>query len=335
MTVAILVNVHSRHGSEAIGARIRSIFPEARVAVTRSLDDARAWVRDDLRAHRPELLLSGGGDGTAVALLNEIRDQGLRVPAFGLLPLGTGNGWARATGAVGARAALRGLSTLRRFGPPPLRRFNLVETEGRLTPFAGTGWDAEILSDYKRSLADAPPFMKHLGSTGGYLRSLFTRTIPRHLGRQPRPRVRVINLGAPAQRPDATGRAVPVPDGGPGAVLYEGPLSVGGAATTEELGLGFRAFPFAHQVPGHMCVRVYAASTLGATLRMPSLWRGVHPLPDDHNFFVTRCRFEFDRPVPFEIGGDLAGDRTAIEFKVVADAVPLVDWRRMARVYRS
>ncbi len=335
MTVAILVNVHSRHGSEAIGARIRTILPDARVAVTHSLDDARAWVRDDLRAHHPQLVLSGGGDGTAVALLNEIRDQGLHVPAFGLLPLGTGNGWARATGAVGTRAALRGLTTLRHFGPPPLRRFNLVETEGRLTPFAGTGWDAEILSDYKRSSADAPALINRLGATGGYLRSLFTRTIPRHLGRYTRPIVRVVNLGAPALKVDAQGRAVPVPGGGTGAVLYEGPLSVGGAATTEELGLGFRAFPFAHLVPGHMCVRIYAASTFSATIRMPSLWRGVHPLPDDHHFFVTRCRFEFDRPVPFEIGGDVAGDRTEVEMALAANPVPLVDWRRMARVYRS
>ena len=210
-----------------------------------------------------------------------------------------------------------------------------VETEGRLTPFAGTGWDAEILSDYKRSSADAPAILNRLGATGGYLRSLFTRTIPRHLGRYTPPNVRLINLGAPAMRADAQGRAVPVPGGGAGAVLYEGPLSVGGAATTEELGLGFRAFPFAHLVPGRMCVRIYAASAFSATVRMPRLWRGVHPLPDDHHFFVTRCRFEFDRPVPFEIGGDLAGDRTQVEMSLAAKPVPLVDWRRMARVYRT
>lgn len=331
MTVAILVNVRSRHGSEALGARIRAILPDARVAVTRSLDDAKAWIRDDLSALRPELLLSGGGDGTAVALLNELRDQGLRVPAFGLLPLGTGNGWARATGAVGTRAALRGLAALRRSGPPPLRRFNLVETEGRLTPFAGAGWDAEILADYKRSLADSTALMNRFGATAGYLRSLFTRTVPRYLSGAPRPRVRVVNLGAPALQVDAQGRAVPVPGGASGAVLYEGPFGVGGAGTTEELGLGFRGFPFAHLVPGRLCVRVYGASAWGATVRIPRLWRGAHPLPDDHHFFVTRCRFEFERPMAFEIGGDLAGERQQVEFALAADAVPLVDWRRMAR----
>jgi hypothetical protein len=337
MSIAVLVNVRSRHGSHAVGEKIRAILPDARVAVTHSLEDARAWVRDDLSRSRPKIVLSGGGDGTAVALLNELRDHGVHVPVFGLLPLGTGNGWARATGDVGTRAALRGLSALRAHvderpegTPPPLRTFDLVEAEGRLTPFAGTGWDAQVLADYKRFTETAPALIRKLGgATGGYLGSLFTRTIPRHLGGE-RPRVRVVNLGAPAMRADERGRPVPVPGGGAGAVLYEGPLSVGGAGTTEELGLGFRAFPFAHLVPGRMHVRIYAATTVGATMRMASLWRGVHPLPHDHHFFVTKVRFELDRPMPIEIGGDVLGDRTSLELSHVANAVPLVDWRKMS-----
>ena len=243
MSVAVLVNLHARHGSEALGDQIRAILPDAQVAVTRSFDDARAWIRDVLRPARPDLILSGGGDGTAVALLNELREQGLEIPAFGLLPFGTGNGWARATGEVGTRAALRGLAALRRVERPPLRRFDLVETEGRLTPFAGVGWDADILSDYKRSLVGAAPWVGRLGPTAGYLRSMFTRTIPRYLARRQRPLLRVINLGEPALRVDERGRAVPVPDGGPGRLLYEGRLGVCGAGTTEELGLGFRGSP--------------------------------------------------------------------------------------------
>ncbi|MBK9001646.1 MAG: diacylglycerol kinase [Myxococcales bacterium] len=329
MTVAVLVNLRARHGSEAVGRRIREILPLARVAVTRSLEDARTWVRDELTAARPEVLLSGGGDGTAVALLNELRDHGVTVPAFGLLPLGTGNGWARATGDVGKRAAFRGLSRLARHGAPPLRHFGLVETEGRITPFAGTGWDAEILADYKAIQESVPGAVRGLSARGGYMQSLFTRTIPRHLFGYTPPRVRLVNLGEPAFGVTPEGRAVPIPGAGPGAVLYDGPISVGGAATTEELGLGFRAFPFAHLVPGRMNVRIYAASALHATVRMPWLWRGAHPLPDDHHFFVTRCRFEFDRPVPFEIGGDLAGERTEVEMSYLPDAVPMIDWRRL------
>lgn len=327
MSVAVLINVRARHGSEALGRQVREILPRARIAITRSLEEARAWVRDDLCRDRPEVLLSGGGDGTAVALLNELRHHGLHVPAFGLLPLGTGNGWARATGGVGKRAALRGLSALRDAGPPAVRKFALVEAEGRLTPFAGAGWDAEILADYKRMNGGRLGAIS--GARGGYLRSLTTRTLPRLISRA-RPVVRITNLGPPALTVDEAGNAEPMPGGEEGAVLYEGPLGVGGASATEELGLGFRAFPFAHLVPGRMAVRVYGASALSAALRVRRLWRGA-PVAGDHNFFVTRCRFDFDKPVPFEIGGDLVGDRTSVELSHVEDAVPLIDWRRLGR----
>lgn len=329
MTVAVLVNVRSRHGSAALGRKISDILPRARVGVTSSLDEARTWIREEIVPSRPDVVLSGGGDGTAVTLLNELRDAGVELPTIGLLPLGTGNGWARATGPSGVGASLRGLADLDETAPP-VRRFDLVETEGRITPFAGTGWDAQILSDYKATIDALPESLRRVsGGTKGYLRSLFTRSIPRQLFGDARPNVRVVNLGDPALRIDDRGEAVPVPGGGRGAVLYEGPLSVGGAATTEELGLGFRAFPFAHAVPGRMCVRVYAASAASATLRMPWLWRGAHPLPEDNVWMLTRCAFEFDRPIPFEIGGDLAGDRTRVEFKTADASVPLVDWRRV------
>ncbi len=330
MTVAVLVNIKSRHGSAAVGDRIRSILPEARVAVTSSLSEARAWVKDEISPNRPTILLSGGGDGTAIALLNELREQGIPVPTFGLLGLGTGNGWARATGGVGKRAVFRDLRALSAAGAHvPLRRFDLVETEGQVTPFAGTGWDAEILSDYKAALAVTPRLIDRVGGTRlGYLRSIVTRTIPRQFS-QKRPTVRVINLGEPAIMLDAKGKPVPMPGGERGKVLYEGPLGVGGAATTEELGLGFRAFALAHLVPGRMQVRVFSASMPKTVLRVPQIWNGIHPIPDDHNFFLTRCRFEFDREVPFEIGGDLVGNRREIELKLYASPISLVDFRRV------
>jgi hypothetical protein len=62
---------------------------------------------------------------------------------------------------------------------------------------------------------------------------------------------------------------------------------------------------------------------------MPLLWRGVHPLADDHHFFVTKCRFEFDRAVPFEIGGDLVGERREVELSRHPVPISLVDFRRV------
>ncbi len=324
-----MVNVRARRGSAAIAQLVRSVLPQARLAVTTSIEEARRWVVEELMPNPPELLLSGGGDGTAVSLLNELRAANTAFPAMGLLPLGTGNGWARVTGAPGTAHALRSIAALDG-SAPPCRHFALVETEGRLTPFAGTGWDAEIVSDYHRILASMPRPLNHAQSpAAGYLRAIFTRTIPRHLSQNGPATLTLTNLGADAYCIDDSGKPARVAGGGRGAVLYRGPLGVAGAGTTTELGLGFRAFPFAHAMPGRLAVRVYGATPLEAMFRMPRLWRGAHPMPKSHSFLLDHCRMDFDRDVPFEIGGDLLGDRRSVEFRLSDLGVNLVDWSSM------
>jgi hypothetical protein len=112
-------------------------------------------------------------------------------------------------------------------------------------------------------------------------------------------------------------------------VLYEGPSGVAGAATTPEWGFGFRAFPFAQAVPGRLSVRVYGAGVLEAASRMLELWRGAHPVPRMHDFFVERVGMEFDREVPFQMGGDVLGLRRSVELELASERVQLVDWRRL------
>lgn len=329
MSVAVLVNLRARKGSERVGTMVRALLPRARLAVTRSLDEARAWLRDEVSHNPPSLILSGGGDGTAVGLINELRALHLDIPPIGVLPLGTGNGWANVTHAPKTRHALRRIAAL---GDerPPVRRFALVEVEGRIAPFAGTGWDAEIVSDFKAQLDKLPaPLRDANAGLSGYLKGMFTRTIPRHLFGGGPANVRLINTGEDALTIDPAGRVVPLVGGRSGAVLYEGPASVAAGATTEEWGFGFRAFPFAHAAPGRISVRVYGAKVLEATRNMFKLWRGEHPMPKMHDFLLTRCRMEFDRDVAFQIGGDLAGDRRAIDLALSSETVQLVEWSRM------
>ncbi len=309
---------------------VRDQLPNARVRVTRSLDEVRSFIERDLAPNPPELLLSGGGDGTAVALLNELRTSNVDVARMGVLRLGTGNGWANVTGAPRVRQAIARIAALRG-RVPPTRRFSLVETEGRIAPFMGTGWDAEIVSDFKAQASGLPPGIKGM-SDGlfGYLKGMFTRTIPRHMFGDGPANVTLINQGEDALTVDGQGRVVPLPGGQRGAVLYRGPASVAAAATTEEFGFGFRAFPFAHAAPGRVSARIYGAPVLEATRNMFKLWRGEHPLPKMHDFFLTAGRMEFDREVPFQIGGDLAAPRTSFDFRIAHEGVELVDWARLA-----
>ncbi|NVJ09292.1 diacylglycerol kinase, partial [Myxococcus sp. AM001] len=54
--IAVLVNLRARRGSEGMGGLVQRFLPRARVALTRSLDEARAWISDTLRPNPPSLL---------------------------------------------------------------------------------------------------------------------------------------------------------------------------------------------------------------------------------------------------------------------------------------
>ncbi len=97
---------------------VQRFLPRARVALTRSVEEARIWIDQQLRPNPPALLLAGGGDGTITGLLNELRAQGLALPAIGVLPMGTGNAWARVTGAPQPAVALKQLAAYGERLPP-------------------------------------------------------------------------------------------------------------------------------------------------------------------------------------------------------------------------
>jgi hypothetical protein len=326
MSVAVLINRKARRGSERVAKLTRQLLPDARVAVTHSLEDAQRWIDQEIAPNPPDVLLAGGGDGTTIGLLNELRRVRVPFPIIGVLPLGTGNAWARETHAPPAPLALSRLAKLRG-AIPPARHFHLVETEGKLTHFAGTGWDAELISDYHSWQASQLGLARRFsGGLVGYMGGLFTRTIPRHLGQSGPPHVVVTNLGPETWTVDEAGNLLQIPGAKEGRVLYEGPASVAAAATTPQWGFGFRAFPFADRVGPRLSVRVYGAQVIEATRQMFDLWKGKHPINKMYDFFVTHARMTFDQDVPFQIGGDLAGMRRELEFKIDVGGVKLLDW---------
>lgn len=329
MDIALVVNLNARRGSQRFAEFARSVLPNSRVIATRSVDEVERFV-DELGS--PRVILSGGGDGTACGILDALRHRNREFPTLGLVKLGTGNAWAIGTHAPSPRRAVKRLARALERGHTelPTSDFSLVEVEGRLTPFAGAGWDAELLHDYKLQKQALPKSLQRF-ATGGlaYAVSIFSRTILRNVLHRERARVRLINLGEDALTFDPHGNVVRVPAGGVGACLYEGPYGVAGAGTTAELGFGFKALHFARRMPGRMHVRVYAATAAEATWHLPDLWRGTHPIPHSHDFLLTHCRMEFDREVPVEIGGDAIGLRKSLEYRIAPQIVPVLDWSKL------
>lgn len=327
------MNANAKRGGRRVAVQIAKALPGASVRLTRTQGEIDAWLHSIYTKGSPTCFLAAGGDGTAIALVNALarmlaEDQAL--PPLGLLKLGTGNAWANVSGAPKLAEALELLRELHlRQAPLPLRRYGLVDCNGTLTCFAGSGWDAQILNDYKDQLAASkgPPrfFAK---SIYGYLTAMLLRTTPKTIlfGR---PNVIIENLGDEVFTMTADGKLLKLAEVGHGAVLYDGPASVAGAATIPEYGYRFKAFPFAERFLGMINVRIYDRTAGGAIGSIPRLWRGKHPLRGMHDWFTTGARMTFSRPMPVEIGGDAVGLHRTVEFRASAREALVLDWRML------
>lgn len=332
--VAAWFNGRARRVTPARIEAFRRAMPNATVYAATSLEEARADVKR-LVKDKPRLVFCGGGDGTGVVLMNLLRDEGVsQFPTLGLFKLGTGNGWPSAVGAFGYTRTLSVIGSLPK--ELPTQRFNLVETEEKLSLFAGVGWDATLVHHYHSNLAEArqtpiagPIAGKLNEGVGGYLFSLFTRTVPSEISQlvfKGRTKVTVEDLGGDA----LTMRDGEVVRAQSGKVLYRGPVSVGAAATEPYWGAKFKAFPYARRVPGRINFRVYDRPVFEGVANMVNLWRG-SKVAGMHDFFVTALRLTLSRPMPFQIGGDVIGLREQMDFKVADETVDVLDWAAIAK----
>lgn len=334
---AVLVNANAKRGGRRVAVQIAGALPGASVRLTRSRDEIRSWLRLLRKTAWPRrCILSAGGDGTAVGLLTalrEVMEPGEPFPLVGVLPLGTGNGWAHALGAPKLDRCLRELR--RAEGPLPARHHGLfdVTSDGDSLPhlahFAGSGWDAMVLDDYRQQLAASKgPATWFTKTIYGYVAAGLLRTVPRVMV-QGNPSVKVESLEGDAYLLEPSGRLLKVhaPSGAEATVLYEGPVGSAAVGTTPEFGYGFRAFPFGERWLGMMNVRIYVRTALGAVADAYALWRGKFPMGGMHDFFSRAVRLTFSRPVPLQIGGDAMGTVTRIEYRMEPRTAPMLDWR--------
>lgn len=348
--VAVLLNANAKAVSRKVVREIERFVPPEDVYLSRSFDDARSIVGTVLdRGYTT--LLTGGGDGTFVGYVNELRRElhnregqrftshggaalrlapaPAKLPRFGTLALGTGNALARLSGASLSRVGIvEDILRVRTGDVAHSRSIHLVNAEGKSAPFAGMGIDAKVLNDYvglKKSVAGTPLAPLGLG-LGAYLTAVATKTVPHYLFSRTVPQVVVRNVGAPAQQIAPDGRPVGAPIE-TGDILYQGPCRIAAVGTVPQYGYGFTIFPHALDAPGRMQLRLTAMPTMEILRHLPAIWKGRTPRAGILDFFVDRIQMEFDRKMPFQIGGDAEGYRDSVEIGVDDSPVELIDFK--------
>lgn len=334
---AAVFNARAKQVTPKAVRAFERLVPGALVRVSEDLAQLRRQV-EELLPHAPEVVFCGGGDGAATQLYAELCRVFDEPPVLGLLPLGTGNAWARSTGARSFALSLASIAQHR--GPWEYRRQPLVELEGVAAPFAGLGWGAQLLTDYQTELDHQSAALltgrlrrRLLLGLPGYLLSAGRRTIPRGVleSLDGRAQVTVTSLDDRA--------LVAGPDGRhhrEGGVIYRGAPGVVGFSTICQYGFGLRAFPLAPTEPDRVNVRAFDGHVLSAVRHVVKLWEGTTEVEGLHDCFVARARISCSHPLAFQIAGDPKGMREAVEIAIAPRLARVLDWRavELARLHR-
>jgi diacylglycerol kinase family enzyme len=330
---AVLLNANAKQVSPRVREALSGLVPAESLFFSRDHDDAHR-IADAVVSRGFSTVFTGGGDGTFVSWVNHILDRAETraepAPRFGVLALGTGNAVAEMVGAG------RPLDDLRRHLSGevlPGRRLDLVTCEGRRTPFAGVGIDAAVLNDYNwlRTRLGAKAGRLTSGLRG-YGLAIALRSAPRQVFQRAPAYCEIVNTGSPAWRLDPSGERVGRPVAN-GELLYAGPCMMAAGSTVPYYGFKLRAFPFAGRRAGTLQVRVATRIPVPAlVLRARKIFTGEFQHPGLLDFEADRVEMFFDRPVPFQVGGDAEGYREKVTLGIATRSVELLDYSPGARV---
>lgn len=157
MRTVVFINAHSRQGAENVTSVKRALsrpgndFDVAEYIVVDNLDSFNKKLKR-LRSHKDaECVIVGSGDGTIIAILNELKDR--RDIVYGFLPLGTSNTFVRSLGLPGEfRPALKVIKNRN------VRTVSLGSINGRLfANIADIGVPAKVADNLTNRVK------KHLG----------------------------------------------------------------------------------------------------------------------------------------------------------------------------
>lgn len=320
--VAVLLNANAGRAKRSLIRTIRRSCPEALVFWTHTLEEAQDAIEAALESE-VTTIFGGGGDGTIIDLANRLL-QYENSPRLGILRLGTGNALASW---VGARGIAEDLSAWHRGDAFCELTLRFCHAENELFPFAGLGWDAAVLNDYRwvKDKLRGTPLESKSQHLAVYFASAFGRTVPRMATARDAPLATIEILDGEAWRVDrfgtCTGNKLHAGD-----VLYRGPAHMTAFGTTPFYGYNLRMLPHATSLPSHFQLRVSAMDVATTVNELPRIWTGTFEHDRLFDFLAQSVKITYDRPVPYQVGGEARGLRTELTVTMDADQLPALSF---------
>lgn len=333
--VAVLINANARKVTPKVVRALSHVVGQGDLFLSRGELDTRR-IAQTVLDRRYQTVFFGGGDGTFMCFANELLNQAAvrsrhhstPLPRFGVLKLGTGNSVANVVNASKGDGILDDVLRARAGEVPGYRNLDLLMVDGRRAPFAGLGMDGKLLNDYiwvKQNFG-AGPLKPLLTGAGGYIASVGLKTVPHYLTQPTVVNCEIINGKArAAYRMGADGTPVGEPVG-PGGTIYKGELMMAAAATIPYYGFGLKMFPFAMKRKGMMNLRFGSMPATQILANLKGLWAGTWLPEGIQDWLCSEATIRFDRPMPFQLGGDAEGYREQLKLTVAPDSVEMVDF---------
>lgn len=325
---AFLLNANAKRVTDRIVGQLIQIVPAGDLFYSRNQQDAEQFIQTIVKRGYGRLFV-GGGDGTimhATTILQRIKQEHpeMPLPNMGVLKLGTGNALAGYLHATNALTDVKYLLSKR--GELAARPQYLVATqEGTVCPFAGMGYDGEILNDYRDYLKryEGAPLRGLRESVLGYAWAGVSRLLPRRVVAE-KPYLR-IRSSKPAYRivhENGVDKEIEIPAG---TLLYDGHAPIVSVGAIPYFGYGFKMFPFAIQKEGHIQLRVSACSVFTLIQHIiPGGWNGTFRHEDLHDFLIQDVEIESSIELPYQVGGDACGYQKVLTFKAQPSPVDLI-----------
>lgn len=317
---AVLLNARAKAWSGSLHQEVLRYVPSQDLFLTDDFRQAKRTI-DKLLCSDYEAIFAGGGDGTIMYLLNALEakiSEGAitreSAPILGVLRMGTGNALAHY---LGADQIIDDLRALRSGAQLMIHTVNMIEGEEGLFPFAGFGWDADILNDYGevKSLVRGRAVEPYVTGLGGYGVAIAARTIPRALLSSKAPRVRLTNLDDRAKR--INGRGEVIKEYERGEQIYEGPMRACGASSIPYWGFQVRMFPYADAHQDFFQVRCFHGGVAEIVTHLRRFWRGEIREDSVVDVLAREIKVELlDEPLPYQVSGDVSGLEREIIWRV-------------------
>jgi diacylglycerol kinase family enzyme len=325
MKTAIVLNGNARAVTGGFIERVKAACREdEHVFMSKSLEHskeiAKQIINDEYR-----IVMCGGGDGTFSQCVTDIYNlKPDRLPAFGILRCGTGNALADVLGVGGnckdtLEAARNTLIS---------KDLSLVRIGDKIAPFAGLGIDALILEDYeqvKGELNHDPMFkmIENLRGSLDYGLAISLMSLWKVVNKKTKSNVIIKNVHQTEKsfQIDEQGWSIG-PEVEENGIVYNGSASMVAVSTVPYYGMGFKMFPQVNPSNPGFQLRVINLKVRELLMNFPFFLMSDMFHNHISDFVCSAVTIKTERNVPFQIGGNSAGNVNEVTIDYVQ--VPVV-----------